>query len=83
VLQKESEAEKHGLFPRARAKVLHEWDGVIQVQPGQKGPSPKGLKLHFERPVLIGRVVNADWYQGYDPHDHFGYIPRNYVEVIE
>jgi hypothetical protein len=83
VLQKESEAEKMGLYPRARAEVLKEWDGIIPLNPGQRGVIPKGLKLHFDRPVIIGRVVNQDWYQGYDPHDHLGYFPRNHVRVIE
>jgi hypothetical protein len=83
MLTKPSEAEKLGLFPRAHAEVLKEWDGIIPILPGQKGVIPKGLKLHLGRYVTIGRVVNQDWYQGYDPHDHVGYFPRNHVKVTE
>ncbi|KAF8519185.1 hypothetical protein JB92DRAFT_2027930 [Gautieria morchelliformis] len=41
-----------------------------------------GLPLHPDDFVMIGRIINQDWYEGYLPGDKtYGYIPRNYVKI--
>ena len=94
IFHKQTEAEKQGLQPRALAKALRDWDGVIPVSKfpleanartfslgNQDGP--KGLKLKQHGQVTIGRIVNGDWYQGYSNPDEVGYLPRNFVKVTE
>ena len=52
---------------------------IICVKDRQK----LGLPLHPQESVMIGRIVNQDWYEGYLPNDlnKYGFIPRNYVKI--
>ncbi|KAF8584895.1 hypothetical protein K439DRAFT_1102026 [Ramaria rubella] len=70
------EAQKRDLTNKARARVLYGWNGVLDRQ-------IFGLPLRPNDYVMVGRVVNQDWFEGYLPDDwnRYGLIPRNYVEL--
>jgi len=66
-----------GLVNTAQAISLWDWDGIM---PGP-GNNATGLRLFKGDVVTVGRIVNDEWYQGFNNKDICGYFPRAFVSV--
>ena len=40
-----------------------------------------GLRMSKGEVVTVGRIVNDEWYQGFNNKDVYGYFPRAFVSV--
>jgi len=61
----------------AQAISLCDWDGIM---PGP-GNNAIGLRLSMGDAVTVGRIVNDEWYQGFNDKNICGYFPRAFVSV--
>jgi Variant SH3 domain len=46
-----------------------------------QGNGAKGLKFSKGEIVMVGRIVNGEWYQGFKDENTCGYFPHVLVQV--
>ena len=86
-----------GLVNTAQAISLWDWDGImpgpvkvsltlvvyrqVDLLLQTQGNHATGLRLSKGEVVTVGRIVNDEWYQGFNNKEICGYFPRAFVSV--